>query len=83
MEHSIIATLYLLKKNLKIDIEIQKNITANELVIALNDAFNLGIDTNDITQCYLKTENPIRLLKGNKKISEFDLRDGTVIYYTN
>ncbi|MGN0384151.1 MAG: EsaB/YukD family protein [Eubacterium sp.] len=83
MEHSIIATLYLLKKNSKIDIEIQKNITANELVIALNDAFNLGIDTNDITQCYLKTENPIRLLKGNKKISEFDLRDGTVIYYTN
>ncbi len=82
MEKSIIATLCILKRNVKVDIEIPKDITANELVVALNEAYQLEIDTNDIKQCYLKTENPIKLLKGNKKIEEYDLRDGTIINFT-
>ena len=55
--------------------------TANELVIALNQAYGLGIDLSDITKCYLKTENPIALLKGNKTLEEFGLRNGTIINY--
>lgn len=82
MGKSIIAVLHLHKQNKKVDIQVPLNITANELVVALNEGFNLGINTNDIKQCYLKTENPIALLKGNKTIEEFQLRDGTVINYT-
>lgn len=70
------------KQNSKKDVEIPLNITANDLVIALNEAYDLGIDVSDIKQCYLKAENPIALLKGNKSLYEFGVRNGTVINFT-
>lgn len=64
------------------DIEIPLDISANDLVIALNSAYNLNIDIGDIKNCYLKAEKPIALLKGNKSLEEYGIRDGSVIYYT-
>ena len=62
--------------------EVPLSISANELVTALNTAYELGIDTSDIKNCYLKAENPIALLKGNKTLEEFGLRNGSIINYT-
>ncbi|MDD7433772.1 MAG: EsaB/YukD family protein [Peptoniphilaceae bacterium] len=70
------------KKKINIDLEIPLSISANDLVVGLNDAYNLGIDTSDIKNCYLKAENPIVLLKGNKPLSEFGIRDGSLILFT-
>ena len=70
------------KKNITADLEIPLFITANELVMALNSAYDLQIDTTDIKNCYLKAERPIALLRGNKTLAEFGVRNGTVIYYT-
>lgn len=70
------------KRNMTVDLEIPLNISANELVIALNTAYELGIDTSDIKNCYLKAENPIALLKGDKSLAEFGLRNGSEINYT-
>ena len=55
----------------EVDLEIPLFITANELVVALNSAYHLGIDVNDIKNCYLKAENPIALLRGNKLLSDY------------
>lgn len=77
-----IIVLKIPKQKLITDLEIPLNISANELVFALNTAYNLGIDTSNIKDCYLKAENPIALLKGNKTLSEFGLRNGSVINYT-
>ena len=71
-----------LKKNTSVDLEVPLTISANELVAALNSAYELGIDTSDIKNCYLKSENPIALLKGNKTLAEFGLKNGSVINYT-
>ena len=70
-----------INRNISTDLEIPLDITANELVVALNEAFNLGIDTTDIKNCYLKAERPIVLLKGNKTLQEFGIRNGSVITY--
>lgn len=70
------------KRKISVDLEIPLYISANELVIALNSAYNLGIDVSDIKNCYLKSENPIALLKGNKSLKEFGIRNGSVINYT-
>lgn len=70
------------KKNVSVDLEIPLTISANELVTALNAAYDLGIDTSDIKNCYLKSENPIALLKGNKTLAEFGLHNGSIINYT-
>lgn len=77
-----IIVLNLTKKNITADIEVPLNISTNEFVVALNSAYDLGIDTTNIKNCYLKAENPIALLRGNKSLMEFGLRNGSVINYT-
>ena len=77
-----IIVLNLTKKNITAEIEVPLNISANEIGVALNRAYDLGIDTTNIKNCYLKAENPIALLRGNKSLMEFGLRNGSVINYT-
>jgi len=74
-----IMILHFHRLNKKIDIEVPLNISAKELVIALNDAYDLKIDTEDISKCYLRCENPIALLKGDKTLKEYGLHNGSVI----
>ncbi len=81
-KETAIVIFNILKRNVSVDLEIPLDITANELVIALNTAYRLGIDTSDIKNCYLKAENPIILLRGNKTLAEFGLRNGSSINYT-
>lgn len=70
------------KKDFSVDLEIPLFITANELVIALNSAYDLKIDVSDIKNCYLKAERPIALLRGNKTLAEYGIRNGSIINYT-
>ena len=70
------------KRNTVKDIEIPLYITANALVVALNEAYDLKIDTSNVKNCFLKAEKPIALLRGNKTLAEFGVRNGTVIYFT-
>ncbi|MCA1054925.1 EsaB/YukD family protein [Rossellomorea aquimaris] len=77
-----IVILKIHKKKFTTDLEIPLNISANELVIALNAAYDLNIDVSNVKDCYLKSENPIALLKGNKLLSEFGVINGTVINFT-
>ena len=70
-----------LDKNMQMEIEIPLNITANDLALALNQTFFLGMNTNDIFSCYLVSENPIAFLRGNKTLEEFGIRNGTQIIY--
>lgn len=82
MENKAIIILRIHKRKFEVDLEVPLDISANELVSALNTAYDLGIDISDVKNCYLKAENPIALLKGNKLLSEFGVRNGTVINFT-
>lgn len=82
MDNKVVIIFNNLKKRETVDLEIPLDITANDLVVALNTAYELGIDVSDQKKCYLKAENPFALLKGNKQLSEFGVRNGTVINYT-
>lgn len=81
MDEKIIVNFNIVDRNFSVDIEIPLDITARELVIGLNTAYELGIDTTDAKVCYLKAENPIALLRGNKLLREYGLRNGSVIYF--
>ncbi len=77
-----VVILNIKKKNGKVethDLEIPLFITAHELVVSLNSAYRLGIDTENVKKCYIKTENPIALLRGNKLLSEYNVMNGTKI----
>lgn len=81
-KETAIIILNIKKRNVCVDVEVPLSISANELVIALNSGYDLGIDTTNIKNCYLKAENPIVLLKGNRTLAEFGIRNGSVINYT-
>ena len=81
-EETVTIIFNMKKRNAVKDIEIPLYITANELIIALNEAYDLKIDTSNVKNCFLKAEKPIALLKGNKTLAEFGVRNGTVIYFT-
>lgn len=69
------------KENTAVDIEIPLDITAAELLFGLNAAYRLDLDLSDIKKCYLKSENPIALLKGNKTLGQYGIRNGSIINY--
>jgi uncharacterized ubiquitin-like protein YukD len=78
----ITAILHIHSQNKKIDIDIPLDITANELIVSLAKGFNLNIDISNPSKCFLKTENPIALLRGNKLLRDYELRDGVLINIT-
>lgn len=82
-QERIIILLEIHQRNEQYDVEIPTDITANELIVGLNDAFHLGMDTSDTSKSYLKTENPIALLRGNKLLREYGLHTGSIINYTD
>lgn len=82
MEEKIVIVFNMPQRGFCVDLEVPLDITTKELVIGLNQAYGLGIDTTDIKQCYLKAENPIALLRGNKLLRDYGLRNGSVINYT-
>lgn len=63
------------------DVEVPLQITANELFHALNEAYALGADESNLTSCYLQAMNPIALLKGDKTLEEYGLRNASVVMY--
>lgn len=81
MEEKAVVVFINQKRKKQVDLEIPLEITANDLVLALNEAYGLGIDTNDIFNCYLVAENPIAFLRGNKTLKEFGIRNGSYIIY--
>lgn len=83
MDKKAIVILRLHKKQFQTDLEVPLDITANDLIIALNSAYELNIDVEDIRNCYLKMENPIALLHGNKMLGDYGMRDGSVINVTD
>lgn len=64
-----------------VDLEVPLDITANDLVLALNESYSLGMNTENIFSCYLVAENPIVFLRGNKTLKEFGIRNGSSIMY--
>ena len=82
MENTVVVILCIPGRKIKVDLEVSLDITATELAIAINSAYELGIDTSNIRNCYRKAERPIALLRGNKTLREFGLRNGSIITIT-
>ena len=62
-----------------IDIEIPMVITAAELIYGLNQGLHLGMNIDDPVHAYMRSENPIALIRGDVTIEELGIRNGSVI----
>ncbi|MEE1057345.1 MAG: EsaB/YukD family protein [Acutalibacteraceae bacterium] len=81
MNNKVIVQFINTISNQKVELEIPVNITANDLIIAVNEAYKLEMDIDNIFNCYLVAENPIAFLHGNKTLSEYGIRNGTKIIF--
>ena len=63
------------------DLDLPLDITANEMIYALNQGFGLRIDMNDPVECYMRSENPIGLLRGDSLLEDFGIHDGTRVIF--
>lgn len=63
------------------DLVVPLNISAHDLVIALNSAFELNIDVSDIKNCYLSADKPLAFLRGEKTLKEHGIRNGSVVSF--
>lgn len=77
-----IVSFEMVKEQTSRDLEIPLDISADELVKALNEAYSLKIDTTNSKNCYLQAENPIVLLKGKRLLKDFGIRNGSIIRFT-
>lgn len=73
--------MFCVSGNQSVDLEIPLNITSAELIHALNSAYSLGISQNKLGESYLKCENPIALLRGNKTLEEMGIHNGSKISF--
>lgn len=51
------------------------------IVIALKRAYDLNLDENNTTECYMACEYPIAFLKGNRTLADFGIRNGSSIIF--
>lgn len=65
----------------QLDIEVPKDITANDLLYGLNEGLKLGIDIYNRKTAYLVAKNPRVLIRGIRRLEQLGLRDGSVILF--
>lgn len=83
MEDYVTILLRISELNQEHDLYIPNDITAKELLEAIVYGYGLKTDMEDISNCYLIAENPAVLLKGNEKLSDSGIHNGTIINLMN
>lgn len=64
------------------DVDVPLDINASELLEGLNHAYDLGIAIEEVSQCYVKAENPIVLMHGKRTLGQYGIMDGSTINIT-
>lgn len=73
------VTLRIPSRDFECDLDIPVDITAHDLITAVNEGYDLGWNTDNVAGCFLKTEHPIALLHGKRLLSEYGVANGTVL----
>ena len=63
------------------DLEVPLDISAHELIMALDQVFSLGMDPMDMRSCYLKAKYPLALLRGSRTLEDFGIRNASIITF--
>ncbi len=77
-KNSVTVILKIPSLKIKKEIEIQNNMPVNELAKAIVFSFFDNVEEKE-ENYYLKCENPIALLRGNKTIFVYGLHNGSII----
>lgn len=79
MADTVHANIYI-QGQFKNEMEIPVNITAVSLIQSLNTIYHLNIAPKDIFNKYLKMDYPKALMRGDRTLKEYGIRDCSEIY---
>lgn len=77
MKGTAVVSIYIPEHNIRDDLEVPLEITANELIQALAGIYSLELQQDMLEQYYLRADSPKCLIKGEKTLKEFGVREGT------
>ena len=80
-QDTVIITVNLIRPGITHDLEVPLDISANELCAALFQQY-VPEQEEDMDQYYLRSERPIALLRGERTLREYGIRDGSIINIT-
>lgn len=83
MKDKIVLVVIFLERNISEELEVPADISADELILALNQIYELNLNPERVFSYYLKADNPKVLLQGQRTLKEFGVRNGTIIYLEN
>lgn len=83
MKDKIIVIVNIPFLNVRDDLEIPVNISAIDLISALSYIYKIPVERSNIFNYYLKADNPKALLRGEKPLIDYGLRDGSEIWLWN
>jgi uncharacterized ubiquitin-like protein YukD len=75
------AVITVRRKNMDMDMDIPLDVTVIEFIESLNHIFSLGLENESTSKWFVKSENPTALLKGERTLREFNVRNGSVIRF--
>ncbi|MCD7802352.1 MAG: EsaB/YukD family protein [Clostridiales bacterium] len=81
MENKAIVRFQIVQKKVLADIEVPLDISAEELIGALNEAYSLGIGREAVTTSFLVCEQPTVLVRGGSILRDLGIRDGSILKY--
>lgn len=83
MKDTAVVMVYIPERNIREDLEIPLNITANELIQAIASIYSLELRQDALETYYLKADSPKCLIRSGKTLKEFGIREGTEIRIWN
>lgn len=83
MKDGIVITVHTPQGGATEDLEVPGQITAIDLIEALASIYGLRIDHDRIYDYYLKMDRPKALLRGNQKLAESGMREGSEVWLWN
>ena len=81
MEEKVLVSFINEIDGITTELEVPLSITSNDLIIAVNSAFSLGMDIENIFGCFLVANEPIAFLHGDNTLESYGIRNGSVIIY--
>lgn len=82
METAIVR-FYHMKRHKLVDLEIPLDISADDLIYALDVAYSLGIEGGlEERECFMVCEQPTALIYGDVTLRSLGVRNGSLLRYT-
>ncbi|MCD7760850.1 MAG: EsaB/YukD family protein [Clostridiales bacterium] len=81
MENKAIVRFQIVQRKVLVDIEVPLDISAEELIGALNEAYSLGISREAAATGFLVCEQPTVQVRGGSTLRDLGIRDGSILRY--